>query len=74
MFNLDDFRNKNSKEHNLHWPYIPGNLYAILIIGGRGPGKANPLLHLIKEEDKNILIKKLFVSKRFTSTKISVFD
>ena len=61
MFNLDDFRNENNKEHNLHWPYIPDNLYAILIIGGRGSGKANPLLHLIKEEDdidKNYLYPK----------------
>ena len=71
MFNLDDFRNKNSKEHNLHWPYIPGNLYAILIIGGRGPGKANPLLHLIKEEDKNILIKTICIQKIYVNQNIS---
>ena len=61
MFNLDDFRNENNKEHNLHWQYIPDNLYAVLIIGGRGSGKANPLLHSIKEEDfidKNYLYPK----------------
>ena len=71
MFNLNDFRNKNNKEHNLHWPYIPDNLYAILIIGGRGPGKANPLLHLIKEEDKNILIKTICIQKIYVNQNIS---
>ena len=39
MFNLDDFTNKNNKEHNKKCPYIPDHLYRILIIGDYGPGK-----------------------------------
>ena len=51
MFNLDDITNKNNKEHNEKWPYIPDHSYRILIIGGSGSGKTNALLNLIKEQD-----------------------
>ena len=41
---------KTTKEHK-KWPYIPDHAYRILIIGGPGSGKTNPLLNLIKEQD-----------------------
>ena len=51
MFNLEDITNENNKEHNKKWPFIPHRTYRLLIIGGSGTGKANALLHLIKEQD-----------------------
>ena len=50
MINLDSITNENNKEHNGKWPFIPDHLYRILIIGGSGSGKTNPLLNLIKEQ------------------------
>ena len=61
MFNLDDITNKNNKQHNEKWPFIPDYPYRILIIGGSGSGKTNALLNLIKEQDdidKNYLYAK----------------
>ena len=51
IFNLDDITNKNNKEHNENWPFIPDHPYRILIIEGPGSGKTNPLLNLIKEQE-----------------------
>ena len=51
MFNLDSITNKNNKEHDKKWSYIPDDPYRILIIGGSGSGKTNKLLYLIKEQD-----------------------
>ena len=51
MINLDNITNENNKKHNEKWPYIPDHPYRILIIGGSGSGKTNPLLNLIKEQD-----------------------
>ena len=45
MINLDSITNKNNKERNEKWPYIPDHPYRILIIGGSGSGKANTLLN-----------------------------
>ena len=47
MINFDDYTNENKTEHNLNCPYIPDQLYRILIIGGSGSGKTNALLNLI---------------------------
>ena len=61
MFNLDDITNKNNKQHNEKWPFIPDYPYRILIIGGSGSGITNALLNLIKEQDdidKNYLYAK----------------
>ena len=41
MINVDDYINKNKREHNPNWPYIPDHPYRILIIGGSGSGKTN---------------------------------
>ena len=51
MINLDNITNKNNKEHNEKWPYIPDHPYRILIIGGSGSGKTNTLLNLINEQN-----------------------
>ena len=32
MFDLDDITNKNNKDHNKKWPYVPDNSYKMLII------------------------------------------
>ena len=56
MINLDDITNKNNKEHNEKWPYIPDHPHWILIIGGSGSGKTNSLLNLIKEQDNDDLL------------------
>ena len=50
MINFDEYTNENKKEHNPNWPYIPDHPYRILIIGGSGSGKTNPLLHLIHNQ------------------------
>ena len=50
MFSLDNITNKNNKEHNEKWLYVPGHPYRILIIGGSASGKTNALLNLIKEQ------------------------
>ena len=50
MFNLDDITDKNNKEQNEKWPCIRDHPYRILIIGGSGSGKTNPLLNLIKNK------------------------
>ena len=51
MNNLDSITNKNNKEHNEKWPYIPDHPYRILIIGGSGSGKTNSLINLINEQN-----------------------
>ena len=50
MFNLDDIKNQNNKEHNKKWPFIPDNLYRISLIGGSGSGKTNALLNLMSQQ------------------------
>ena len=54
--------------HNPYWPYISGNPYRILIIGGSGSGKTNVLLNLIKNQKSDIdkiylYVKHLFKAK-----------
>ena len=50
MINFDDYSNGNKTEHYLKWPYISDHTYRILIIGGSGSEKTNPLLNLIKNQ------------------------
>ena len=50
MINSDDYANENKIQHNKKWPYIPEHPYRILIIGGSGSGKTNPLLNLISNQ------------------------
>ena len=51
MINLDSITNKNNKEHNEKWRYIPDHPHKIKIIGGSGSGKTNPLINLINEQN-----------------------
>ena len=51
MFNLNDITNKNNKEHNEKWSYIPDYPCRILISDGSGSAKTNPWLNLIKKQD-----------------------
>ena len=50
MINFDEYTNENKKELHLNWSYIPNHPYRILIIGGSGTGKTNPLLNLIHNQ------------------------
>ena len=61
MFNLDDIANENNKYHNLKWPYIPDHPYRMLIIGDFGSGQTTALLNLIKEQDSESLIDKIYL-------------
>ena len=47
MIDFDEYKNKNKKEYNFNWPYIPNHPYRILTIGGSGTGKTNALSNLI---------------------------
>ena len=51
MINLDSITNKNNKEHNEKWPYIPDHPHRILKIGRSGSGKTKTLLNLIREQN-----------------------
>ena len=61
MFILDVIGNENKKEHNGKWPYIPDHPYGMLIIRSSGKGKTFALLNLIKEQDSDILIDKIYL-------------
>ena len=61
MINLDSITTENNKEHNEKWPYIPDHPYRIFIIGGSGSGKPITLLNLIKEQDNDDLIDKIYL-------------
>ena len=61
MFNLDVFTNENNKEHNLKWPYIPDHPYRMVIIGGSGSGNTNALLNLIREQDSDEFVDKIYL-------------
>ena len=50
MINFADVTNENNTEHNSKWPYIPGDPYRILILGGSGSGKTNALSNLINNQ------------------------
>ena len=64
MINLDSITNKNNKEHNEKWPYIPDHQYRILIIEGSGPGKTKVLLNLVNEQDD---IDKIYLDAKYLS-------
>ena len=70
IFNLDDITNLNNKKQNEKWPHIPDHLHRMLIIGGSGSGKTNALLNLIKEQDRDSLIDKIYLyAKDLSETK-----
>ena len=61
MINLDKILNNSNKEHNKKWPYIADHPYRILIIGVSWSGKTNTLLNLIKEQEDDDLIDKIYL-------------
>ena len=61
MFNLDDITNKNNRDHNKKWPYISDYPYRMLIIGGSGSRRTNALLNLIREQDNDEPIDKIYL-------------
>ena len=50
MINFDNVIKEETKEHNPNCPGIPDHTYRILIIGGYGSGKTNPLFNLINQQ------------------------
>ena len=50
MINFDDAVKENIKEHNPDWPQIPDHPHRVLIIGGSGSVKTNPLFNLINQQ------------------------
>ena len=70
MFNLDDIINENNEDHDLKWSYIPDHPYTMLIVGDSGSGETNALLNLMKEQDSDSLIDKIYLyAKDFSETK-----
>ena len=67
MINLSDITNENNKEHNGKWAYIPDHPYRILIIGRSASGKTNTLLNLIKEQDNDVFIDKIYLYAKYLS-------
>ena len=61
MFDLDVVTNENNAEHNSKWLYIPDHPYRLLIIGGSGSRKTNVSLNLIREQDSDVLIDKIYL-------------
>ena len=61
MINLDDITNEYNEDHNKKWPYIPDHPYRMLIVGGSGSGKTYTLLNLIREQDSDNLIDKIYL-------------
>ena len=52
MINYASVTGENKSRHNLNWPYIPGQLFTvIIIIANSGSGKINALLNLINKKN-----------------------
>ena len=51
MIKFDDITKENIKEHNSNCPQLPDYPYRILIAGGSGSEKANPLFNLISQQE-----------------------
>ena len=64
MIHLANISNENNKKQNEKWPYIPDHAYRIIIIDGSGSEKTNALLNLIKEQDYNDVIDKIYLFAR----------
>ena len=68
MFHLDAITNENNKDYNKKWSYILDHPYRMLMVGGSGSGKTNPLLlNLIKEQESDNLIDKIYLYAKYLS-------
>ena len=61
ILNLDAITNENNKDRNKKWPCIPDHPYIMLIIGGFETGKTIELLNLMKKQDSENLIDKIYL-------------
>ena len=50
MINLDDATKGKTREHNPNWLQILDHPNKMLIIGGSGSGKTNPLFNLLSQQ------------------------
>ena len=60
MFNLDDITNENNEEYNVKWLYIPDHPFRMLVTGSSGSEKTNALLNLIREQDNDSFMDKIY--------------
>ena len=61
MFNLDSITNENYEDNNKKWSYIPDHPYRTLVTRGFWSEKTNALLDLIKEQDNDELIDRIYL-------------
>ena len=61
MFNLDGITNEKNEDHNKKWPNIPDHPYRMSIFGGSGSGKTNAIFTLIKAQDSDNPIDKIYL-------------
>ena len=64
MFNLDDITNENNEDHHKKRPYIPDHPNRMLITECSVSVKTNALLNLIREQDSDNLIDKIYLYAR----------
>ena len=60
MFNLDDITNENNEEYYVKRLYIPDHPFRMLVIGSSGSEKTNALLNLIREQDNDSFVDKIY--------------
>ena len=60
MFNLDDITNENNEEYYVKRLYIPDHPFRMLVIGSSGSEKTNALLNLIREQDNDSFMDKIY--------------
>ena len=70
MIKFDVVTKQNTKEHNPNWPRISNHSYRILITGGSGSRKTDPLLNLINPQP-DIDIKFIYILKIYVKQNIN---
>ena len=61
MFNLNDITNESNEDHNKKWPYTPDHPNRMLIIRGSKSRKSIALLNLIKKQDDDNFMAKIYL-------------
>lgn len=61
MLDFDYILIEDIQEHNPNWPEIPDHWSRIIIAGGSGSGQTNALLNLIRQQDRDELIDKIYL-------------
>ena len=70
MINFDDVIEEETKDYP-NWPEISDNPHRILITGGPGSGKTNPLSNLINQQPD---IDKIYLYAKDLNETISIFN